>query len=371
LVLNLNFLASLREKDFDVRTSFCYGVKMTDEELFDELDLDGDGMLSQQELHWAACQFGWDWRHAPIYALLDFLTIRSPLAKDTFISCMAQVGLDPDGAYGQVLSQGPLMAELSRQDSSCAVREPNPGSGSGTPCSTDNGTSRNGTGAGRVFGRPEDILSDRIAGDYATALERLNVSRFGVRSDETALLIIDPQRSFTSGAWMQSMGPKGELEVKPIRLAFDNCAALLKAVYQRVEVMFTRCPFPPESYGWDERLDGIINSGQLYFIKPGNNVLIPRTNGFRDWVENLIKRGKHTLVMGGCTLNSCLRVSAIETRRCFGIDQLNVVVDLSRSGARTSNYVNSSLFGGMSSVEFAIREMSAAGVTVAELVEWL
>ena len=96
-----------------------------------------------------------------------------------------------------------------------------------------------------------------------------------------------------------------------------------------------------------------------------------RTNGYKEWVEDLIISGKKTLVMGGCTLNSCLRVSAIETRRCFRNAGLDVVVDLSLAGARTSNYMISSLFTGMSSVEFAIREMSDAGVKVAALVDWL
>ena len=121
----------------------------------------------------------------------------------------------------------------------------------------------------------EDIVGDQIAGHYAAALSGRNVSRLSVQPDETALLIIDPQRSFTSGAWMSSMGPIGEREVMPIRLAFENCAGLLKAVYGHVEVMFTRCPFPPESYGWDERLEGIIDSGQTYFVKPNNNVFFP------------------------------------------------------------------------------------------------
>lgn len=343
---------------------------MTDEELFDELDLDGDGMLSRHELHRVACQFGWGWQQAPIYALLDFMTIRAPLAKDTFISCMTQVSQDPDGAYGQVLRQGPLMAELSRKNGSCAGHGTTPGTRSEVLGPVGKVTPRDGTGVGRVVGRLEIISNDQIAGDYVTALERLNVSRPEVRADETALLIIDPQRSFTSGAWMLSMGPIGELEVTPIRNAFENCAGVLKAVYRHVEVMFTRCPFPPDSYGWDDRLDGIIDTGQFYFIKPGNNVFLPRTNGYREWVEGLIKCGIKNLVMGGCTLNSCLRVSAIETRRCFRNDELDVVVDLSLSGARASNYANSSLFNGMSSVEFAIREMSEAGVEVAEFVEW-
>jgi len=346
-------------------------MDMTDDELFSALDMDRDGMLSRQELYRVARQFGWDWQQAPIYALLDFLTIRTPLARDAFISCMAQVSRDPDGAYGQVLRQGPPVAELSRPVCSRGVHGTHSGTENGGGNPTVQGVPGNGAGVGSVAGRPEDILKGEIAGDYAAALERLNVCRRGVRSDETALLIIDPQRSFTSGAWMWSMGPSGLLEVTPIRLAFENCAALLNAVYQRVEVMFTRCPFPPESYGWDERLEGIIDPGQLYFIKPGNNVLMPRSNGCREWMEGVIGSGIKTLVMGGCTLNSCVRVSAIETRNSFRYKGLDVVVDLSLCGARSSNYINSPQFGGMSSVEFAIREMTASGVGVAEHVEWL
>jgi hypothetical protein len=344
---------------------------MTDEELFNELDLDGDGMLSRQELHWVACQYGWDWRQASVYALLDFMTVRAPLSKEAFISLMNQVSQDPDGPYGQVLRQGPVMAELSRTNGPCTLHGMNFDSRRGALGPVSNGTPRDVSGSGRIVGPLEDILDNEIAGNHTAALKRMNVSRLRVRSDETALLIIDPQRSFTSGAWMWSMGAIGELEVTPIRQAFDNCAALLKDVYRHAEVMFTRCPFPPDSYAWDDRLDGIVDAGQLYFIKPGNNVLSPCTNGYREWVESMIKCGKKNLVMGGCTLNSCLRVSASETQRCFRDAGLSVVVDLSISGARANNYVSSSLFGGMSSVEFAIREMSEAGVVIAELVEWL
>jgi hypothetical protein len=188
---------------------------------------------------------------------------------------------------------------------------------------------------------------------------------------DAALLIIDPQRSFTCGTWMRSAGAGADTEVAPIRLAFDHCARLLAALDSRVETMFTRCPFPPDSYDWDERLSGVVDDSQLYFVKPGNSVLWPPTNGFRRWVEHLIQGGKKALVMGGCTLNSCLRVSALETRRCFADRGFRVAVDLSLAGARTSNYVPSELFGGMSAVESAVREMTAAGVRVAPQVTWL
>jgi hypothetical protein len=141
-------------------------------------------------------------------------------------------------------------------------------------------------------------------------------------------------------------------------------------VYHHVEVMFTRCPFPPESYGWDERLEGILDAGQTYVIKPGNNVLMPTTNGFREWMGALIGKGITTLVMGGCTLNSCVRVSACAVRDAIPLEELEIVVDLSLCGARAGNYLNSPQFGGMSPVESAILQMKDAGVVVAESVEW-
>ena len=76
------------------------------------------------------------------------------------------------------------------------------------------------------------------------------------------------------------------------------------------------------------------------------------------------------LVMGGCTLNSCLRVSSIETKRHFKDQGLQVVVDLSLSGARTSNFISSSMYGELSAVESAVHEMMAAGVLVVRRVEW-
>jgi nicotinamidase-related amidase len=113
-----------------------------------------------------------------------------------------------------------------------------------------------------------------------------------------------------------------------------------------------------------------VDDDQPYFIKPGNSVLWPPTNGFGDWVAGLLRRGRKTLVMGGCTLNSCVRVSAVETQQRFGPDGLQVVVDLGLSAARAGNYVRSALFGDRSSVESAVREMAEQGVRVVPGVEW-
>ncbi len=86
-------------------------------------------------------------------------------------------------------------------------------------------------------------------------------------------------------------------------------------------------------------------------------------------MEALIEGGIKVLVVRGCTLNSCVRVSARETRLRFRNDGLSVVVDMSLCGARACNYAPSSPFGGMSAVEPALREMSAAGITIVERVD--
>jgi hypothetical protein len=90
----------------------------------------------------------------------------------------------------------------------------------------------------------------------------------------------------------------------------------------------------------------------------------PPTNGFREWIKNLITQDKKILVMGGCTLNSCVRVSSSDTMEFFRDYGLRVVVDLSICGARTGNFKPSSQYGGLSSVESAIDYMRKAGVIV-------
>jgi nicotinamidase-related amidase len=119
-----------------------------------------------------------------------------------------------------------------------------------------------------------------------------------------------------------------------------------------------------------ELLDLNIGSNQIYFIKPGNSAFYPPLNGFKDWLERCVRAGKRTLIIGGCTLNSCVRVSSIETVDHFKNRNLRVVVDLSICGARSGSFLPSSLYAGESAVESAIRQMTAAGVQVAGRVEW-
>jgi nicotinamidase-related amidase len=334
--------------------------------LFEILDLDDDGEISRSELHKAAEVMGWHWYEAPIFALLDLMTISGPITKDQFTICIQQISEDPMGPYGKVLLNSPHYASTvpSMPDHSLSQRSAE------EICAKPKRPQKwpDINSASDLIPVLEKTAGVDIANRYRSTLDSLESSR--ISADDAALLIIDPQRSFTKGAWMQSIGDGAAVDVELITTAFNNCAKLLKKIYGCMEIMFTRCPFPPESYDWDDSLAGIIGSKQLYFIKPGNSVLFPALNGFTEWMAGCMDNRIKTLVIGGCTLNSCVRVSSIETLTRFKAADLRVFVDLSVCGARTRNFMPSPLYGGMSAVESAIHQMADAGVQVVRQVHW-
>ena len=144
------------------------------------------------------------------------------------------------------------------------------------------------------------------------------------------LLLIDLQRAFVDGIWRAYLPDE---EVEPIKKTFENCASLLGSGLRHVPLLMTRCPF--ELY---DSLTSVVDKYQRYVIKPGNSVM--HAVGFRNWVENnLLKQGINTLVIGGCTTTSCVRVSSVQTQKAFVSKGLQVVVDLNLCGARKRNYV--------------------------------
>ena len=324
------------------------------ETLFEQLDLDQDGELSRDELYNAALNLRWHWREAPYFALLDLLTIQKPISADQFERILKQAADDPLGPYGTVLLNSPHFSPPSKTSG-----HPNP-----TPSIEGSKIQ------GEQNDRPEPLRPSKTDDPGPFQHTHLQAGSAILSREESAMLILDPQLAFTQGIWMQSIGPGAEADVEPIRNAFRKCANALNQNYGKMSVMFTRCPFPPESYRWDDQLAGIIDTNQLYFIKPGNSVLFPPTNGFKEWVGRCMQSGRSNLVIGGCTLNSCIRVSAVETQKAFRPENLRVVVDLNLCGARARNFKTSIQFGGISAVDSAVEQMLDAGVSVVNDVDW-
>jgi hypothetical protein len=369
-------------------------------ELFDILDLDGDEKLSRKELHRAAKQLGWHWHEAPFFAVFDLLTLFGPISRKTFNSCLKQIVEDPLGPYGRVLLNGKydLLHNQTGADL-CLIhkskreyiqpetqkkifpsedtripefltKQTNGLKSSGISKKLDSGVRRNDQKKpeNQIIQILETSAGCDTANDYKMLLHTLEFPR--VCLNDAVLLIIDPQRSFTKGAWMKSIGSQAQQDIKVIETAFKHGAQLLREYGNSIETMFSRCPFPPDSYDWDGHFKEIIDEAQPYFIKPGNSIMYPPTNGYRQWIEQVLGKGKSILVIGGCTLNSCVRVSAIETRKFFKRKNLRVITDLSISGARIGNYRRSDMFGGLSSVESAIREMIESGVEVVRSIDY-
>ncbi|KAJ7334381.1 hypothetical protein OS493_014692 [Desmophyllum pertusum] len=204
------------------------------------------------------------------------------------------------------------------------------------------------------------------------------------------LLLIDLQRAFVDGIWRANLPDE---EVEPIKKSFQNCANLLGSGLNNVPTLMARCYFQGSDFELHDSLTSVVGKNQRYVIKPSTSVM--HAHGFREWVEEkLLKQGINTLVIGGCTTTSCVRVSSVRTHKAFASKGLQVVVDLSLCGARKCNYVQRcpSCFridfgdfdpsrnphctcGGVdvemiSPVDKAVQSMQDKGVEVMETFDW-
>eukprot|EP00660_Eupelagonema_oceanica_P006237 gene6237-8021_t len=93
--------------------------------------------------------------------------------------------------------------------------------------------------------------------------------------------------------------------------------------------------------------------------------------------------GMRTLVIGGCTTTSCVRVSSVQILPRYAGAGLRVVVDLSLCGARRKNLLPHAdrdptlvrIYGrdrcaGRSAVDLAVVQMRDAGVEVVDRWDW-
>ena len=195
------------------------------------------------------------------------------------------------------------------------------------------------------------------------------------RPPTVALLYIDPQRGFTTGAWARHFG-----DVEPIRRTFASVQTLLRSgALSGVPLLTTRVPYPPPDCDVDPSVSLLATAP--YVVKPTMDVTA-HGDPFHRWMREQLSRGVKTLVVGGCTTTSCVRVSSQAIVRAYG-PRLDVVVDLSLCAARAANYEKTAaedadllaIYGadlcrGRSAVDLAAWQMEQAGVRVVPSFEW-
>lgn len=201
----------------------------------------------------------------------------------------------------------------------------------------------------------------------------------GGSSSHSALLLIDCQKAFLTGSWAQYFGLD---QVGPIRQAFANTLSLLQQQDSLSDcaVMCTKCYTEGEEADYDDTLRPLL-AGVPCIWKPSTDVTInPK---FHEWFQKCLSMGVRTLVIGGCTTTSCVRVSSQSVREAYPDAGLRVVVDLSLCGAREDNYLPNAdqhpglvrIYGlkactGASAVDLARRQMCANGVEVVDSFDW-
>lgn len=194
-----------------------------------------------------------------------------------------------------------------------------------------------------------------------------------------ALLLIDCQQAFLDGYWACSFGLE---QVGPIQRAFNNTVALLESprALSRCAVLCTRCYLEGAEAEYPPRLAVLLDRVPCVW-KPSTDVTWNPL--FHEWLRDRLAAGVRTLVIGGCTTTSCVRVSSQAIAREFSADGLRVVVDRSLCGARGDNYLPNAdqdpvllrTYGaercaGASPVELAELQMRTAGVEVVDGFAW-
>ena len=224
-----------------------------------------------------------------------------------------------------------------------------------------------------------------------------NIDNYSLNYCNTILLLIDLQQSFTVGSWKKSVFHCLKDGVTVIDKCFERCSQLLGQIPTDQSLILSICPFYLEAdRNLDPKISRFVNKTHRIFLKPGNCIL--HSFGFETYLNSLLLTHPQldTILMGGCTLTSCIRVSSCALKRRFS-DRLRVVVSLELSGARDANYLKrcpsclsdymeGNIFGcapvencadcagvgsdGISPVDMAVRNMREAGCVVVPSVQF-
>merc|ERR1711879_121533 len=130
-----------------------------------------------------------------------------------------------------------------------------------------------------------------------------------------ALLLIDFQRAFLDGYWAKHFGLD---EVRPIDRAAKRVATLFSSGrLASIPVLSSRCYLEYPDSEPPEVLHVYLAPDSVPWVwKPNTNIM--EAEGFPEWLEANLRKGVQTLVIGGCTTTSCVRVSSQAVQRTYG-----------------------------------------------------
>ena len=153
-----------------------------------------------------------------------------------------------------------------------------------------------------------------------------------------ALILIDPLNGFINdGSWSRAFS-SGQSDT--ILESFNRIALFLRSIPnpQSIPILISETGF----YSHDQEIFQPISNelSQRQFLSL-TNAYKPHTNlsicpGVRQWLSEQLE-AKLDIVIGGCTITSCVRDSSINIKKMF--PQLNIFVDRSLCGARKDNYL--------------------------------
>jgi hypothetical protein len=153
-----------------------------------------------------------------------------------------------------------------------------------------------------------------------------------------ALILIDPQNGFINDGYWSRMFPIGQSI--PILEAFNRIVLFLRSISNphSIPILISETGFSNHDRQIFEAISNELSQGEFLSItrtfKPHTNLSI--CPGVRQWLYEQLE-AKLDIVIGGCTITSCIRDSSIQMKKMF--PQLNFFVDQNLCGARKDNYI--------------------------------
>ncbi|CAF1018198.1 unnamed protein product [Rotaria sp. Silwood1] len=153
-----------------------------------------------------------------------------------------------------------------------------------------------------------------------------------------ALILMDPQNGFINDGYWSRMFPIGQST--PILESFQRIVLFLRSIPNPhlIPILISETGFSRRDRQIFEPIANEISQHGFSSItrtyKPHTNLSI--CPGVHQWLQEQLE-SKLDVVIGGCTITSCIRDSSIQIKKMF--PQLNLFVDRNLCAARKDNYV--------------------------------